>query len=381
MSAIAVTGLGMVSSLGHDVVTSCAAARAGLSRAAELDTFSVYSEEEWAEVPVVGHRVAGFADGFEGIGKLVRLTSGALADLLEYAGLRDAKFGRTGFYLNLSSGFVRQKHAERRRAEEEDGAGEPAGEPDVVREFCRGALIDRATDLNGIRVPRARQFVHFGDHAGIVTLLWDAAQRLRSGELERCIVGGVDSRVEGEFLEAAVALGLVKTPENQHGFIPGEAAAFLALEPLDRALARGARVEAVLEAPAAANEPQHRLWGDPSVGLALSHSIVATLGALPERGEGTGLLVGDLTGDPHRAAEWGYALVRVLHHFPALQDPAQWYPAISFGDTGAAAGAVGACMTVRGFARGYAGTDRALHWLSSEDGSKGSFYLRNHRRQ
>lgn len=375
---IAVTGLGMVSSLGHDVVTGCAAARAGLMRAAELGTFAVYSEVEWEEVPVVGHAVREFAEGFEGFGKLVRLASGALADLRAYAQLDGADFSRTALYVNLPSGFLRREHLARRAAAQ----GRPAGpdETDLVQELLRAGLIDRAGELSGIRVPRARQYVHFADQAGLATLLWDASQRLRSGEVERCIVGGVDSRVEGGFLEAASALGLLKDAENQHGLIPGEAAAFLLLETLEGALARGAHVEAVLEAPAAASEPCHRLSEHPSVGLALSQSIVATIAGLADRGEGTGLIVGDLNGDPARAAEWGYALVRVLHRVPALRECPQWYPAASFGDTGAAAGAVGACMAVRGLARGYAGTEGVLLWLSSEDGAKGSFYLRSYGR-
>ena len=61
---IAITGLGMVSSLGLNVINSCAAARAGIFRANELDYLSIFEEESGNMVPVTAHTLTGFAEGF-----------------------------------------------------------------------------------------------------------------------------------------------------------------------------------------------------------------------------------------------------------------------------------------------------------------------------
>ena len=52
---IAITGRGMVSSLGNDVRTSCAAARAGLVRPGELDYFQDLSSGDGEDVGVTGY--------------------------------------------------------------------------------------------------------------------------------------------------------------------------------------------------------------------------------------------------------------------------------------------------------------------------------------
>ena len=65
---LAITGLGMLSTLGDDVISSCAALRCGLVRPAPL-RFEVYSEDEEEGVArVVGHPLQGVTNGFEGIG-------------------------------------------------------------------------------------------------------------------------------------------------------------------------------------------------------------------------------------------------------------------------------------------------------------------------
>src|SRR6266516_173191 len=374
---IAVTGLGMISSLGHVVVTSCSAARAGLTRRTELDTFSVYSEQEWSEVPVIGHTVAGYSDGFEGVGKLVRLASAALSNLIDYAKLTAVDFSRTGLYLNLPSGYYQNAYSSKRT----DGESSPDGEASAgidLKEYCRTALANHVAALNGLVLPSSTP-VLFGDHAGVAAAIMDVSRRLEAGEQHAYVVGGIDSCVETDFLQAAWSLGVLKDDEHPIAFIPGEAAAFVLLEPLRRARARGARIEATIEGANLARESCHRLSGDPSLGVALAGTIAATLEELPDKGRHTGLAIGDLNGDSFRAAEWGYAIVRLLQRYPWLQDQQQWYPAATFGEVGAATGTVGICMAVRAFARNYAGTDQVLLWLSSDDGRKGSLYLRNYR--
>src|SRR5882757_1926242 len=108
---LAITGIGMVSPLGLDAPTSCASARAGLVRAAPLDSFKIYSEAAWADVGVVGHTLREFAGGFAGLGKLVRLGSGALADLLHTYPMNPAEMSATAFCVALPSGYFQAEQA------------------------------------------------------------------------------------------------------------------------------------------------------------------------------------------------------------------------------------------------------------------------------
>jgi 3-oxoacyl-[acyl-carrier-protein] synthase-1 len=76
----------------------------------------------------------------------------------------------------------------------------------------------------------------------------------------------------------------------------------------------------------------------------------------------------DQNGEVFRANDWGFGLVR-LQGASGI-DTAQtevWYPAGSFGDVGAASGAVATCIALRAFERRYAPSPHALV-IASGDG-------------
>ncbi len=77
-----IAGIGLVSALGCDAATSCAAARAGLVRSRVLDNFALRSAVDGEAEPVIGHPVSLLTRGFEGDARLMRLLQGALTDLL-----------------------------------------------------------------------------------------------------------------------------------------------------------------------------------------------------------------------------------------------------------------------------------------------------------
>src|SRR5690349_1736490 len=97
---LAVTGLGMVSSIGHGVVQACAALRAGIIRARPLPYFEVLDEETQELVPVTAHPVHGFTDGFGPVGRWLRLAKGCVDDLMAQeatpAAADESYWGRTG---------------------------------------------------------------------------------------------------------------------------------------------------------------------------------------------------------------------------------------------------------------------------------------------
>src|SRR3954469_2360875 len=87
---LVLTGLGMISSVGHDVVTACAAIRAGMARPAPLVGMGLLDLESGELVPVIGHPIRGATDGFYMVGRWVRLAQEAVEDLLRGAQLPPA---------------------------------------------------------------------------------------------------------------------------------------------------------------------------------------------------------------------------------------------------------------------------------------------------
>lgn len=377
---IAVTGVGMVSSIGPDVVTSCAAARAGLIRLSELD-LEVVDEETLENVPLVGHTVRGLSDGFEGLGRLISLGAVALKDLLTYSGLQPQDRTRKAFFLHLPDDYYDRMHFKGNVLNDigDSGLQEKVAllrQEEVLgrREHIQKSLMPRLLELCGLAIPEQARFYSFGGPAGFVGALGTASELLRTGGVQQCILGGIDSYVQREMVEMLYGLGLVRTPQNTEGFFPGEAAAFVLLERLDAAGARGARVEGLLRSPFSAKEPFDRFSEEAPLGRALSQVMTSVLESINGQKEELALAIGNLNGDAYRAKDFGNALLRMrAAGFPA--DFHLWTPAMSFGEVGAATGPISICLGIRALQRGYAPSQHILIWHASDSGERGAFLL------
>ncbi|CAM4135196.1 hypothetical protein COSO111634_33735 [Corallococcus soli] len=361
-----VTGLGLASSL-DDVVTACAAARAGINRARELAAFGAIDDDVVEVVPIAGHSCHPLTEGFQGDARRIRLGTAALGNLLAYSALQPEELSRTALFLNVGSSFLSRVG--------ESSAGFPEGAP--LESGPSSSLADALCQFGGLPIPQALRFVLRDDHHGVATVLHDACELLRRRVVERCLIGGIESFLERKTLEMLAHLRLLKTVGNPVGFMPGEAAAFFSLERAAPARQRGARIEAELVTTALSNEEMHRFSG-PSHGRGLAAAMGNALEAIRDSHSGPVLVLHNLNGDPWRAMEWGTALVR-LADWEMLREPRAWFPPLSFGETGAATGPLAVCMAVRAFARHYAGSPHALIAMSSYAGSKGALVLRDPR--
>ncbi|RJS22587.1 hypothetical protein DRW03_14885 [Corallococcus sp. H22C18031201] len=359
---LAVTGIGMVSALGRGVVDGCAASRAGLLRIAPLDEPRLFDADGGGSQAPQGHSIPWVTAGFSGLGRLTALAVAGLADLALSVEVRD--LSRSALYLVAPSDI-------HRRILEESGL--LPEECDARREVYTRRLMPAVLKNMRSRMPPAIQRTLFGD-AGLFEALRDSAELLRTHQVDRCIIGALDSLVEPQVAWSLDQLGLLKGPEHPVGVLPGEAAAFAVLELPASAKRRGTSIEASINAFHFESERFHRRSRQPALGQALSRCVRTTLEALSDRGEETGLIIGALNGDAYRAQDWGTALVR-LSDLP-LRTTRQWYPAQSVGEIGAATGLVGLCMAIRGFARGYAQTRDVLVWTAGDDGGRGAFHVK-----
>ena len=346
MPAPVFTSIGLVTSLGHDAVTVAAAARAGIVRPAPLLVWVDNAETDDPE-PVVGHPVDELADGFDGMGRLLRLAELGLMDLLTTTPPEVLKAAHWLVALPESLSLTPPPDLS-------DLDAPPVPQPEVSPqrlppEHLRG-LIERVT---GVPLPPARLSV-FDGRVGVIRALGHAQRLCEQGQI--CIVGAVDTLVDSEITRTLYAHGRLLSGGNGVGLQPGEAAAFVTLEPIGPRPALG-------RPGAGALGPDHLYSGRPALGKGLA----ATAKQLPSREAAWPL--SDCNGEIHRSTEWGYAAIQNEVLRSSLDHAT--YPATSVGDTGAASPAVGLVLALRAFARGYAPTDTALLLAADALGPRG----------
>ena len=86
-------------------------------------------------------------------------------------------------------------------------------------------------------------------------------------------------------------------------------------------------------------------------------------------------LIVDQNGETYRAHEWGCALTRLIEDHRGFQNPVVWYPVISVGDTGAAAGVVQTSMALQAFHRGYAPARQVVLLAGADAGQRSATLL------
>ena len=248
-SRIAVTGLGLVTPVGagrEEVWEGLLAGRSGFALVESFDTraFSVH----------LGAEVRGFdpspwvrRQDAAALGRASLLAIAAARQALEDAGLdpESVEPERAGVAMGTTSGEPREveRFDDRYLAGELDQVG-----PEFIGLYpCHmiAAHVARELGFAGVNtmIPTA---CAAGNYA-----IAHAVDVLRAGRADVMLAGGADAFSRITYTGFA-RLGAI-APErcqpfdrNRKGMIPGEGAAVLVLEPLDRALARGARVYAEL---------------------------------------------------------------------------------------------------------------------------------------
>jgi 3-oxoacyl-[acyl-carrier-protein] synthase-1 len=361
------TAQGMVSSLGLDAATSCAAARAGLRRAQQIDCLRFASLDGRSVEPATGHPVPIITHGFEGAPRLAQLAVAALRDL---TGQFSTPVGaRVGLYISMPSC--------RRHLTGAELIPDPVAKQSFLEQADEARLglddhiwTDRVLALTmqhiGLIKNTSLRFATYAGHTGFAEALAVAVRELQRNDVDLALVGGIDSLIDEPSLKWLKLTGRLKGEANPIGLEPGESAAFLAVErersinrPMVPVLSRIQRI-------ATAEEGGSRLLGQQVTGKALSDCVRA----MTDTSETLWLLT-DHNGETARAMEFGNVLARVAG--PTRGMAPALFPAASFGDTGAASGGIAACLAHSAFMRNYAPADAAVV-ASVADGSQRSAF-------
>ncbi|RUX27798.1 MULTISPECIES: beta-ketoacyl synthase N-terminal-like domain-containing protein [unclassified Mesorhizobium] len=331
---IGIVSVGMVTAVGLDAPSSCAAMRARIDGFQE--TRYISTPGEWligAPVPLPRNWV--------GMKRMAHLAAGAICEAFER--VPEAR-GQTTLILCLS---------------EEGRPGRPVGDNgDLLRQINEIVEADPSA--------RSRVAAH-GRPAGHVAL--ERARRMiDSGEARYVMIAGVDSYLTAGSISHFLRRERLLTASNPNGFIPGEAAAAVLCT---RASGHGIHLAGLglsREPASIYNESDLPLRSD---GMTSAYRV-----ALEEAGfemNRLGYRISDLIGEQYWFKQTALASLRLLRGRHEFQD--LWSPTESIGNVGAAVVPLMLGMAFIAAEKGYAAGNPALVEASNDEGACGAAIL------
>jgi len=283
---VVVTGLGVVTSIGHDVDafwTSLLAGRCGIKRVTQFDPSEFASQIgaevlDWDPAQHMDPKEARRNDRYTHFGFV------AAKQAVTDAGIDMARedADRVGVMIGSGiGGMYTFEHQLRVLVERGPRKVSPFTIPSLIGNMCAGLVAIEY----GARGP------NFGLVSACATgthALGEAAHTIRRGDADVMIAGGSEAAITPFAYASFCAMKAMSTrndaPEkasrpfdrNRDGFIMGEGAGVLVLESLEHALARGARIYCELAGYAATCDAFHITQPDPE-GKGLSMAMTRAL--------------------------------------------------------------------------------------------------------
>jgi 3-oxoacyl-[acyl-carrier-protein] synthase I len=333
---LSIRSAGLVSGVGLDFESSCAAIRAGLNCFAE--TRFIANGGDW----VVASEVQ-LGEPWRGATKLAKMAAKAIGDCIG----KVADFDSKNAALLLC----------------------------VAEESRPGRLADLGSPFFfaieqelGISFHPSSKILADGRVGGAVAA-FQARKMIAKREVENVIVAGVDSFLIGATLRAFDEASRLLTPANSNGFVPGEAAAAVLLSTVPA----GGPAAPVLTGLGFAREAATILSEEPLRADGLSTAIA---GAVADAGRELHELdyrCADVNGEHYGFRETSLALSRLLRVRKPEFD--LWHPADSVGEIGAAVVPAMIATTLAALRDGYAPGPRALLHAGNDDGRRAALVI------
>ena len=347
---LTIAATGLVTALGHDAATSCAAIRAGLTRAAPLPQCAVLDPDSQTLGPAIGHQVWGLTEGGSPVARWLALAGQAFADLCDRAalpGADDAVYWQRTALLLVGPAL-----------DDDRFVFCPPCNPELID----GSYVQPLLHAFGVPIVPARVHSVFAGRTGAMRAVQAARRLFEEAGVERVLVVAADSLLDGHSLAWLQETERLKAADQPNGLMPGEAGAAVLLQ----RQGAGGRVGAALDhREAAAPLADGRQHGR-ALGRVLEAALRGSGILLPFEGD----LIVDLNGEAWRAYEFGAALTQVDR--TVLGDCRTLLPAQSVGDIGAASAVAGLVVACTAFERHYASRDAAVVLSTSVDGKVGA---------
>lgn len=247
--------------------------------------------------------------------------------------------------------------------------------PEVRPGFCDadgGWISAKASELLQARQVNARVAVGGRGHAGALACIEQVAALSARDRGSLYLVIGLDSYLTGVTLSWLEGRRQLAQPATRNGFFPGEAAACLVLA--SRPVREHLRLQCLarIVGTGVAHETRLRDSETGSLGVGMSEAVLRAATGLSLPVEAADTVYCDINGERYRSEEWGFFAMRAHRTMRSLAYEA---PSGSWGDVGAAFGALAGVLCVQSFARGYARGPRALVMAGSEGGLRGAMVL------
>ena len=327
--SLAVVGTGLVSSVGLDAQSSCAAIRAKLTNPTETG-FIVDNGEA-----IIAHQVR-LERPWRGYAKLTRMACMAIGEAL--SGAPNLRSDDIPLLLCVA---------------EPGRAGRMQGLED--RLF---ALIQ---EMLGRRFAHNSAVVAMGRPGGAWALA-QARDLIARSEAEHVLVAAADSLVNWPALKSLYEADRLLGEDLSDGLMPGEAAAAI----LVTRTGRGAGLQFV--GIGLGGEPSGIASGAPMRAEGLTAVIKSSLAEADLKLHDIAYRITDLSGEQFYFKEAALALNRVLRR--RREDFELWHPAESIGDTGAAAGLASFVVGQQAALGGYAPGGSVLFHFGNEEGAR-----------
>lgn len=358
------TSIGLVTSIGYDVRTSCASARAGITRIQEMHHHKVNDGGTHEEAPIAGCPVAPLTDGFGSLGRWTGLGLQAIEDLIDYGNLHSQS---ADFWAGTALVFALPDL----NAPNFDFEG-VINESSIKTKFIEPFIV-----RSGLPIQSKFTLVVSEDDTAVFSAC-DLVRRCFNNEnIDRVLLLAVDSLIEPHRLNWLELTGRLKNPDNPIGVVPGEAAAAVMFESEDSLQSNGHTPLATLVSFATAVEQNHQYQEEyqQNVGDALAKCISDVLAGVPADNGFTGMVFSDLNGEEWRARELSMARLKLSEYF-ATRELDEILPVASFGDVGTAKPLASLCMLIEGNRRGYLKNKSGLVLGSSAGGSTGAVLIK-----
>jgi len=245
--------------------------------------------------------------------------------------------------------------------------GRPRADEAVVARVRRALGL---TDKDPVRI-------HAGGHAAGFAALDAACAQFAAGRIRLALVGGVDSYIDPEYLEAIDSQGRLHSVNYSWGITPGEGAGCVLLADGAAANTLGMVPLAQLVGVGTAQETKTMGTKTVCIGEGLTAAYKQAMGALAgsangksANGKSGSASFGkiqhsycDMNGETYRADEFGFAVLRTRQYY---EDAGSFTtPADCWGDVGAASAPLLLTLPLCAWARGYGKGETKLVWCSS----------------
>ncbi|MBK9259434.1 MAG: hypothetical protein IPM54_06305 [Polyangiaceae bacterium] len=196
-------------------------------------------------------------------------------------------------------------------------------------------------------------------HAGSLLALANACADLRDRKAHFCLVGGADSWLASERLEALDAAGRLHSVNHSWGFIPGEGAGLCLVTTAARAKQYG--LVPLAEVLNVATTRETKLMGTDTI--CLGEGLTEAFRQVLDSRYKVSRSYCDLNGETYRADEYGFTICRTSEYF---EDAGKFTAAAEcWGDVGAASGVLALVLSVASSAWGHTNRSVALTCASS----------------